>query len=136
MENQVVGGVESKGMLPPLRYRICILAILAGRVCASSTGTVTGSLPLSSIKMATSVPWPLPVSAREPYKWAHTRAVRGNRPLCWRSRAKSPAARYGPKEWELEGPIPIFSISKTLIFSMGANGFITGKIRGSMEISL
>jgi hypothetical protein len=112
------------------------LAILAGRVCTSSPGTVTGSLPLSPIKMATSVPWPLPVSAREPYKWAHTRAVRGNRPLCWRSRAKSPAARYGPKEWELEGPIPIFSISKTLIFSMGANGFITGKIRGSMETSL
>ena len=51
--------------------------------------------------MATSVRWPLPVLAREPYRVARKRSAWGysflNRAAAW----------LGPMVWELEGPRPM-----------------------------
>ena len=38
------------------------------------------------------------------------------------------AARQGPKVWELEGPIPIFSMLKTLMLSCGKGVVLGAKV--------
>ncbi|GAB5540399.1 MAG: hypothetical protein SangKO_001590 [Sandaracinaceae bacterium] len=57
-----------------------------------------------------------------------TRAVRSRSPRWTSPSAKRFAARIGPTVWELEGPIPIVNMSKTLM-AMGVAEHSAGQAR-------
>ena len=78
-----------------------------------STSTVFGSAPISLSSTALSVPWPLPVAPTEPYSRARERVVAVSQPSCASRLTNSRAARIGPTVWELLGPMPILTRSKT-----------------------
>ena len=74
---------------------------------------------MSPIMMDLSVPCPLPVLANEPNNSASIFTTPSKLPLSFFITVnKSFAAFHGPIACELDGPIPILKISKTLIFSM------------------
>jgi hypothetical protein len=80
---------------------------------ARSGSSVLGASPAKASAIARSVPWPLPVKASEPCKLTETRRAvpaTGRRS----SSTKRRAAIIGPTVWELDGPMPILKMSKTL----------------------
>src|SRR5450755_4170059 len=64
--------------------------------------------------MARSVPWPMPVSASDPYSRTAISCVSERRPSRSSPSTKSCAARIGPMVCELDGPTPILKMSNTL----------------------
>ena len=77
---------------------------------------VAGALPSRPSSTARSVQCPRPVSASEPYICATTFAVCGSSPRVSSSPANAHAAFIGPIVWELDGPMPILKMSRTLRF--------------------
>ena len=100
-------------MIPdPVRIR----SILA-EICPTSK--VSGSSSHNPSCTATSVPWPRPVLAREPYSITVTDTTSLSLPDSERLRQHIRAAFHGPSVWELEGPTPTLNMSKTDIGSCG-----------------
>ena len=62
--------------------------------------------------MASKVPWPAPVAAREPNTSTRRSATELSESL--RRSMKLAPARIGPTVWELDGPMPTVKRSKTL----------------------
>jgi hypothetical protein len=91
---------------PLLRIRCSV-----GSITAESM--VSGLKPSRPSRMARSVQWPRPVSASEPYSCADTCAVRSSSPA-GRAAHEARAAFIGPMVCELDGPMPILKMSKTL----------------------
>src|SRR5690606_26339926 len=58
------------------------------------------------------------VNESDPYKSTVTRSILSKIFKSINSAIKRSAARHGPNVWELEGPTPIFNISKTEIHSI------------------
>ena len=87
------------------------------------TSKVTGSSPQSPRITAISVPWPLPVFAREPYNNTRTAITEDICPLTNKFSPNRCAARQGPSVCELDGPTPTLNISNTEIASCGKETF-------------
>ena len=79
-----------------------------------SGSTVSGEAPSRPASTARSVPWPIPVSASEPYRRTATSAVCPSSPSRLSPSTNSRAARIGPMVWELDGPMPTLKMSNTL----------------------
>src|SRR5690606_40694854 len=94
-----------------------------------SIGTYSGSAPLNPSITAKSVACPIPVNESDPYKSTVTRSVLSKIFKSFNSAIKRSAARQGPNVWELEGPTPIFNISKTEIHSIKIKQLVKAKLR-------
>src|SRR3954470_20572073 len=90
-------------------------AICATRFATESTSTVFGSSPSSPSSTARSLPCPLPVKPRLPNSSTFTLAVSASWPSVSSRSANRFAARIGPTVCELDGPMPILKMSKTLM---------------------
>src|SRR5690625_6449898 len=77
-----------------------------------------GSKPHNPNTTAISVACPTPVKERDPYRCTSTCSKLAAPPLSSISSNHQIAARHGPNVWELEGPTPIFNISKILMLSI------------------
>ena len=85
---------------------------------ASSASRSAARWPSRPSITARSVAWPLPVNAREPWRWTRIRSEAPSggpsRNLSASSSRKAPAAAIGPIVWDEDGPIPTLKMSNTL----------------------
>src|SRR5262245_42621722 len=99
---------------------------MASTSAATASGsTVSGRSPDRPSRTATSVVWPRPVSASEPYSSTRTCAAAPAASAAW---AKRRAAHIGPTVCELDGPMPILNRSNTLSCIVVLVGWPAGQI--------
>ncbi len=106
----------------PFSAKRCVVCTSSNRGSILSTSIRSGSSPHKPRITALPVPWPTPVCPREPNNSTVTLSMALNWALSLDNVfTKSAAARMGPTVCELEGPIPILNISKTLIIITNLN---------------
>ncbi len=96
------------------------VAMVFTRCVTDTVSTRSGTSPSSPSKIATSVPWPWPVWANEPYNSTSRRAMRSKSAGIISNRNRR-AARIGPTVWELDGPMPILNMSNREIYMEAAD---------------
>src|SRR5690554_1165578 len=92
-------------------------------------GMYSGSAPLKPSIIARSVACPIPVNDREPYKSTEIPVILSKMFRSFNSAIKRSAALHGPNVCELDGPTPIFNISKTEMHSIMIQTFNKAKLR-------